>query len=111
MTIDLTQIGVALISLACALITRYIVPWLKSKTENENGKKDETKARMMQLAIDTAVNAAEQLYHSDEGEKKKSYVLGLLQGQGYTVNSAALDAAVEASVYRLKNEIKGADKQ
>lgn len=106
MTIDLTQIGVAIISLTCALITRYIVPWLISKTEVENGKKDENKSRMLREAIDIAVQAAEQLYNSDEGAKKKSYALGLLRGQGYTVDTAAIDAAVESAVLILHKQLK-----
>ena len=61
---------------------------------------------MLRLAITTAVTAAEQLYNSDEGQKKKAYVLGLLESQGYNVNTGAIDAAIEAVVFELHKELE-----
>ena len=35
MTIDLTQIILAIITLIGALITRYLIPWIKEKTNEK----------------------------------------------------------------------------
>ena len=104
MTIDLTQIILALIALLSAVLTGYIIPLLKAKLSVEEGKLTETQANMLKLAADTAVKAAEQYYKSDEGQKKKSYVLDLLSQQGYQVDAATVDAAIESAVNDLKRE-------
>lgn len=105
MKIDITQIVVALIGLLSAIITGFLVPWIKSKIGLNNDKLSENQAALLKMAIETAVRAAEQLYYSDEGQKKKAYVLGLLANQGFDVNSAALDAAVESAVYEIHREL------
>ena len=105
MTIDLTQIILAFLSLVFALIARYIIPWLKSKIDVENGKVTENQAMLIKMAIKTAVTAAEQLYTSAEGEKKKSYVINILESQGYTVDKGAIDSAIEAAVYELHHRL------
>lgn len=106
MTIDLTQIILAIITLIGAIITRYVVPWLKSKINMNKDKISETQKMLLDLAIKTAVKAAEQLYYSNEGEKKKAYVVGLLQSQGFDVNTQAIDAAIESAVLDLHRELK-----
>lgn len=105
MNIDLTQIILAVIALIGAILTGFVIPWLKSKINVENGKINETQAALLKLAINTAVKAAEQLFNSDEGQKKKAYVLDILKAQGYEVDQIALDAAIEAAVYNLKEKI------
>lgn len=105
MNIDLTQIILAVIALISAVLTGFVIPWLKSKISVENGKVTETQAALLKLAINTAVRAAEQLYNSDEGQKKKAYVLDILKAQGYEVDQLAIDAAIEAAVYNLKEKI------
>ena len=105
MNIDLTQIILAVIALIGAILTGFVIPWLKSKINVENGKINETQAALLKLAINTAVKAAEQLFNSDEGQKKKAYVLDILKTQGYEVDQIALDAAIEAAVYNLKEKI------
>ena len=105
MNIDLTQIILAVIALISAILTGFVIPWLKTKINVESGKLSETQAALLKLAINTAVRAAEQLYNSDEGQKKKAYVLDILKAQGYEVDQVALDAAIEAAVYNLKEKI------
>ena len=103
---DITQIVLAVIALISAVLTGFVIPWLKKKTDVENGKMTETQSYLLRLAINTAVKAAEQLYNSDEGMKKKTYVLGILKAQGYDVDAAALDAAIEAAVLELHRELE-----
>lgn len=105
MTIDLTQVILAVIALLGTVLTTFVVPLLKAKLDLERSNLNENQANMLRLAITTAVTAAEQLYKSGEGQQKKAYVLNLLRQQGYDVDSAAIDAAIEAVVLELKHEL------
>ena len=104
MKIDLTQIAVAVIALLGTIITGFISPWLKSKIGVNNDKLTDNQRMLLELAIKTAVTAAEQLYKSDEGQKKKAYVLSVLESQGFAIDTSAVDAAIEAAVYEIHNE-------
>ena len=106
MQIDLTQIILAIIALIGAVLTGFVIPWLKSKVSVENGKVTETQAALLKLAINTAVRAAEQLFNSEEGLKKKEYVINVLKSQGYEVDQAAIDAAIEAAVLELHKQLQ-----
>lgn len=106
MQIDLTQIILAIIALIGAVLTGFVIPWLKSKVSVENGKVTETQAALLKLAINTAVRAAEQLFNSEEGLKKKEYVINILKSQGYEVDQAAIDAAIEAAVLELHKQLQ-----
>ena len=63
MTIDLTQIIVALLGLLSAIITYRLVPWLKANTT-------EKQQALIKTAVQTAVYAAEQIYGAGHGEEK-----------------------------------------
>ena len=104
--VDLTQIILAIIALISAVLTGFVIPWLKKKVDVENGKATETQAILLKLAVTTAVKAAEQLYNSTEGQEKKAYVLDVLKQQGYHVDDDAIDAAIEAAVYALKHGLE-----
>jgi len=101
MNIDLTQIAVALIALLTAIVTGFLIPLIKSKLGLDKEKLTENQQMLLKLAVTTAVKAAEQIYTSEEGQKKKSYVLNILAQQGYKIDSASLDAAIEAAVLEL----------
>lgn len=106
MTIDMTKIVLAVIGLLAAIVTKFLIPLLQTKLKLDKSKLTENQAYLLRLAISTAVTAAEQLYKSEEGQKKKAYVLAQLESQGYKVDGAAIDAAIEAAVYELHNELK-----
>lgn len=106
MTIDITQVVLAVIAVVSSIITTFLIPLLKAKLDVEKSNLSENQAAMLRLAITTAVTAAEQLYKSEEGQQKKAYVLNLLEQQGYEVDSALIDAAIEAIVLELHNELK-----
>ena len=106
MTIDITQVVLAVIAVVSSIITTFLIPLLKAKLDVEKSNLSENQAAMLRLAITTAVTAAEQLYKSEEGQQKKAYVLNLLKQQGYEVDSALIDAAIEAIVLELHNELK-----
>ena len=89
MTIDLTQIILAIITLIGAIISRYLIPMLKDKL-------DERKYDIFNGLVRVGVYAAEQLYNSDQGKEKKEYVLQLLKTNGYEIDTGAVDALIEA---------------
>lgn len=98
MTIDLTQIILAVITLIGGLVARYVIPWIK-------GKLNDQQAEAMNGIVRVAVFAAEQLFNSTEGKAKKAYVLNLLRDNGYDIDSAAVDALIEATVKELRIEM------
>lgn len=105
MSIDLTQVILAIIALLGTILTTFVIPLLKTKLDLEKSNLSENQANMLRLAITTAVTAAEQLFNSSEGAQKKAYVLELLRQQGYDVDSSAIDAAIEAVVLELHREL------
>lgn len=97
--IDLTPIMEAIISLVVAVITAFVIPWLK-------GKIDADKLEKIKLWVTVAVEAAEQLYKgSGRGEEKKAYVVQFLQEKGFTLDPDSLDKLIEAAVFNLPEYI------
>ena len=95
--IDITPILEAVATLAVALITTFVVPYIKSKTTLEQQTQINAWVRI-------AVTAAEQVYEGPgQGDKKKAYVLTWLAGHGISVDEDKLDAMIEAAVYELAN--------
>lgn len=92
---DITPIIEAVAALIAALITAFLVPYIKSKTTAEQQKE-------INAWVKIAVAAAEQIYTgSGRGEEKKEYVINWLREHGITVDEAKLDALIEAAVYEL----------
>lgn len=96
-TVNITPILNAVIALASALITAFLIPWIKSKTSNEDLSK-------MLTFVKIAVSAAEQLYESADGEGKKNYVVGYLAARGYSIDDS-LNNAIEAAVLELHRSL------
>ena len=96
-TIDLTQIILAIITLIGAIITRYVIPWIK-------GKLSDNQYEVFKGLIRTGVFAAEQLFTSEQWKEKKAYVVSLLEENGYKVDCTAVDALIEATVRELRIE-------
>ncbi|MDR3050501.1 MAG: phage holin family protein [Oscillospiraceae bacterium] len=94
MTIDLTEIVLALLSVLMALVTRRLIPWLNSKTS-------EQQRRNLQAMVRVLVTAAEQLYQAGEGERKLTYVEDQLKRAGYTMDMVGVRNMIEAEVHRL----------
>ncbi len=102
--IDLTTILQAAITLLAAVITVFVIPWIKSKT-------NKTQREQIEAWVGIAVAAAEQLWKGREkaGEDKKRYVLEFLEKKGFTINMDELDAMIEAEVLRLSGEMMKGD--
>lgn len=96
--IDITPIINAVIALAAAGVTVFLIPWIKSKTTDEQRKE-------LLEWVKIGVAAAEQLYKGQgRGEEKKKYVLEFLASMGFTVDEEAINAAIEAAVKQLNTE-------
>lgn len=94
--IDITPIVNAVIMLAAALITTFLVPWIKGKVDEQNLNK-------MLRWVEIAVEAAEQIYkESGMGEKKKQYVLNFLKSKGYAIDTESVDAMIESVVWGIQ---------
>ena len=93
-TIDLTQIILAIITLIFGLLMRYVIPSIKQKTTADQ-------LEIIRAAVKTAVYAVEQLYKSKPGQEKKQMVLDFLREQGFDLE----DATVEKQVSYLIEEI------
>ena len=95
---DLTPIVNAVIALIAAIITTFLIPWIKSKIDA---------AKLAQIVewVGIAVRAAEQIYNeSGMGEEKKQYVLDFLADKGFTLDPNSINAMIEAAVKELNIE-------
>lgn len=94
MEFDATGIFEAVLALIAALITGFLIPFIKSRTS-------EAQQETLMNWVAAAVAAAEQLYESGEGEAKKQYVLDWLADCGIDVSGIDIDAIIEAAVYEI----------
>ena len=89
---DITPIFEAVAALIAALITAFVIPYIKSKTTAEQQKE-------INAWVKIAVAAAEQIYvGSGRGEEKKAYVIDWLRSHGITVDEEKLDALIEVQI-------------
>ena len=101
---DVTEIISGVITIITALITVFLIPYLKTKL-------DEAKRKRIKEYVDVAVMAAEKLFPSIDGEKmgkeKLNYVANLLETKGITFNvddvTDSIRAMIEASVEEFTN--------
>ena len=98
---DLTPVINAVIALIAALITAFVIPWVKRNTTAKDREE-------LLKWVEIAVAAAEQLFHTTQGKEKKTYVVQFLQEQGFTFSEAEIDAAIEGAVLKLHRELGAA---
>lgn len=103
MNVDLTPVVSALIFLLSALISVFLIPYIRALTTASDLKEIEKWVKI-------AVAAAEQLYDSAQGEEKKNYVLNFLTEKGYEIDFIELNNLIEAEVLKLHAELYGATK-
>lgn len=97
--IDITPIINAFIALLAAIAVRYAVPWIVSKTDEQD------RADLLKWA-EIAVSAAQQLYHQLDGETRKAYAMAVMAEHGFDVSSQEVDAAIEAAVLELHKALE-----
>lgn len=91
---DLTPVINAVIALIAALVTAFVIPWIK---RNTSAKDREEFLKWVEIAV----AAAEQLFYSTQGTEKKKYVVQFLEAQGFTFSEEEIDAAIEGAVLKL----------
>lgn len=91
------------VSVVCALIAVYLVPYLKNKLQ------DEKYAQLLYM-VEVAVRAAEQTIGSGEGKLKKeevmSFVLRWMADNGIKITEEQLSQLIESTVFNMNLEIK-----
>lgn len=93
--IDITPLVSAFISLLAAIITIFLIPYLKAKV-------GERKFDEIMSWVQIAVAAAEMIYVGPgRGEEKKRYVLDYLEGKGFSLDIDSINNMIEAAVLEL----------
>lgn len=94
MNSDITDIIECVIALLSAVISAFLIPYLKTQLS-------ETKQAKLSFWVRTAVRAAEQLFGSKTGQQKKEYVVAFLLSKGIVVDVDEVTALIESEVYKL----------
>ena len=100
---DYTQIISAVIALISALVSAFLIPWLKTKI-------DANKLQTIKTYVEIGVKAAEQLYAATDGEEKKAYVINFLAERGIRFDVSTIDQLIEAAVLQLHHELYGSER-
>ena len=99
--IDLTKIMIAVIGIALAAVSVYLIPYIRSKTTAEQRAKIKMWARI-------AVEAAEMIFReTGSGTLKFQYVSDFLASKGFSLNEQELKIYIESAVLEMKNQIGG----
>lgn len=93
--IDLTPLCQAVIALAAALITAYLIPWIKSRTTVEQQQHIKT-------AVQVAVYAAEKAYGAGHGDEKLAYAEKVLAGYNVRLDTQRLRALIDAQIKEME---------
>ena len=101
---DYTQIISAVIALISALVSAFLIPWLKTKI-------DANKLQTIKTYVEIGVKAAEQLYAATDGEEKKAYVINFLAEHGIRFDVSTIDKLIEAAVLQLHHELYGSERE
>lgn len=89
------------VMIAVLVVTRYIVPWIRTKIDNE------TLNLVAQWAV-KAVRSTQQVMDSESGAEKKAIVTAFLKdiltAKNIALSDGQLDALIEAAVKEMKNQ-------
>ena len=102
MKIDLTPVFQSVIALLAALMTYKFIPWIRTKVTEQQFSNLEAAARV-------AVYAAEQIFGSEESNRKLNYAIDQVMKAGFDLDVDTVRAAIEQAVYELKAEKQLAD--
>ena len=100
---DYTQIISTVIALISALVSAFLIPWLKTKIAAN-------KLQTIKTYVEIGVKAAEQLYTATDGEEKKAYVINFLAEHGIRFDVSTIDQLIEAAVLQLHHELYGSER-
>lgn len=94
MNFDITDIIECVIALLSAVISAFLIPYLKTQLS-------ESKRAKLKFWLKVAVEAAEQLFGSKTGQQKKEYVVSFLLSKGLVFDIDEVTALIESEVYKL----------
>lgn len=98
--VDLTQVVTAILTLVFALVSVFLIPYLKTKVTSEQ-------LDTIKFWVNIAVEAAEMIYNGEgRGAEKKQYVIDFLNTKGFTLNTSEINNIIEAAVLELKQTQK-----
>lgn len=88
-----------LVMLACILLTRYVIPWIKAKISAEQ-------LEQVKTWVNAAVLMAQQVYDAKPGPERKAIVVDLIRGmlikKNIDISAEQLDTLIEAAVKAMK---------
>lgn len=91
-------IALAIISIAGALVSAYLVPWLKTKISAQD-------METITFWVRFAVRCADQLFTPEQWEQKKQYVLGYIIDMaaklGLKLTEQDINVLIEAAVNEI----------
>lgn len=97
---DYTLLFEGVLTILFALVTMYVIPWIKTKVSAEE---------LTEIIkwVKIAVQAAEMIYkESGMGEEKKAYVRTFLEDKGIKYDERQIDSMIESAVLELKEQFK-----
>ena len=97
---DYTLLFEGVLTILFALVTMYVIPWIKTKVSAEE---------LTEIIkwVKIAVQAAEMIYkESGMGEEKKAYVKTFLKDKGIKYDERQIDSLIESAVLELKGQFK-----
>ena len=96
---DYTKIVETIIALLVAIITTFVVPYIKSKID------DAKMAKIIEW-VTHAVKAAEQIYkESGMGAIKNKYVKKFLEDHGVDLDIEQIDVLIESAVWEIGKKV------
>ena len=97
---DYTMLFEGILTVLFALVTLYVIPWIKSKVTAEE------LADIIKW-VKIAVQAAEMIYkEAGMGKAKKAYVIEYLNNIGVKYDADKIDGMIESAVLELKRELE-----
>ena len=93
-SVNLTPLFEAIITVLAAIITTYIVPWIK-------GKLSEQQMTKIQNWVSIAVYAAEKLYGAGNGAEKLAYAESILRSKGIELDTDELKALIDSEIQQM----------
>lgn len=93
--IDLTPILIAIIDLAVAAITTFLIPWLIERYGNE-------KLEKAKKWVQIAVFAAEKVYGAGHGDQKLAYAEQVLAEHKIKLDLKTIKTMVDAEIKKME---------
>ncbi len=82
-----------------ALITTFVIPWIKSKTSADD-------LVQIKMWVKVVVQAAEMIFkETGMGATKKEYVINFLEEKGFHLDYDSINNLIESAVLELKAEL------